>query len=235
MRRTIMMTSLVAVLLAGCGGRADEDANVTNATNTTNGSGAAAAAPALTPRQSQAAGCFAARVARFEEETKTGAKLSVEQANEAAHYLLLGATANGVTEPDQANGLREAGGQLVASMRGDAGGAALARCATAFPSTVAGSFSGLPTDSPETRTACYGLAFAMAQIWGNSPQIESKRIPRYIDLVRTLDRRISDEAEAKGGIDAQKLLGEVKSGLATALGWGPITAVLDACTARYAA
>lgn len=232
MRRTIMLTSLVALALGACGGKADDAANATNAAAANES--AAAAAPAFTPRQQQAASCFAARVARFEEETKQGARLSVEQANEAAHYLLLGATANGVTEPDQANGLREAGGQLVASMRGDAGEAALAQCATAFPATVAGSFKGLPADSPATRTACYGLSFAMAQIWGNSPQIESERVPRYIDLVRTLDRRISDEADARGGVDPQKLLGEVKAGLATALGLGPITAVLDACTERYA-
>lgn len=221
-------TILMGVTLGGCGGAEDAAAKPAKAD-----SAAEIALPA--DPQARAATCYAARVARFSSEGDAPG-LSVGQATEAAHFLLLGATINGATEPAIGDQLQLQGKPQVAAIRD--GGTAdryAAACARAYPATVKGRFAALPADSPATRTQCYSLAFAVAQVLGNSPQVQGDRVARYVKLAETLDARLYADAQAAGGVDAQKMLGEVKRALGTTLEMGPIADVLDACAARYAA
>lgn len=183
--------------------------------------------------QARAETCYAARVVRFSNEGD-GPGLSVDQASEAAHFLLLGATTDGVTEPATSDQLQLRGKERMAPIRESGKADAYAHaCAKAYPSTVKGRFTALAPDSPAIRTQCYSLAFTMIQVLGNSPQVGGPEIARYNKLAEVLDARIYAEAQAAGGFDPQKLLGEVKRALGTTVHLGPITEVLNACADRY--
>jgi hypothetical protein len=126
-------TILMGVTLGGCGGAEDAAAKTAKAD-----SAAEIALPA--DPQARAATCYAARVARFSSEGDAPG-LSVGQATEAAHFLLLGATINGATEPAIGDQLQLQGKPQVAAIRdGGTVDRYAAACARAYPATVKGRF-----------------------------------------------------------------------------------------------
>lgn len=203
----------IALLMAGCGSK-----------------------PAITlpaDPQARAATCYAARIALFGTQGG-GTALTVEQANEAAHFLLLGASANGIAEPETAKTLAARGQALEAAISERKNASDYVEpCARAYPETLSSAFKGLPADGSETRMMCFTLANALGQIHRASDVPSGGKAETYARLDAALDTRISDEIRAAGAIDPGQLLTRATRGLAAAAHAGPPTQVLDACAARY--
>jgi hypothetical protein len=179
----------------------------------------------------RAATCYAARVATFGGE---GATVPVEQANEAAQYLLLGASGSGITEPTKVSMLQKVADAAMPGIRQTGmAPATLAACHKAYPPTVK-RFAGLPADSRDTRMQCFALSMGLGQIYDRSPQITGARLARYRTLYSALDERMSAELNPGGQGNIAEIAGLATRSMATALELGPVTDVLDACAARYA-
>lgn len=177
----------------------------------------------------RAATCYAARALTFGD----GDGLAVEQANEAAHFLLIGASTSGVTEPTKVAMLQQVAKAAEPAVR--ASGQAenyLAACHAAYPAT-ARKFAGLGADSRDTRLQCFALMLAMGQIYAQSPQIKGDRLARYHALNERLDTDMTAELAPAGQVNPAEVASLTARGLATAIELGPITETLDACAARY--
>lgn len=182
----------------------------------------------------RAATCYAAKIAQFSAE-KGPNHLTVEQTNEAAHFLLLGASSNGVAEPTKAKTLAQRGQAIEPEITKAKNAAAYAEpCAKAYPQTGATAFKGLPADSADTRMMCYALVNAMIQIYRASDVPPGEKGPRYGALYAELDTRITNEVNAAAGEpNIAEIAGRAMRGLALGAEAGPPTQVLDACAARY--
>ncbi|MFD1610738.1 hypothetical protein ACFSCW_02860 [Sphingomonas tabacisoli] len=179
----------------------------------------------------RAATCYAARVAQFGGTANT---VPVEEANEAAHFLFLGASGSGITEPSKVEMLQKVAQAAKASIQpGKQAQDYLNACRQAYPA-VAKRFSGLPADGRDARMQCYTLATAMTQIYDHSPQLAGDRLARTRRLARVLDDRITAELNPGGRGNPAELAGLATRSLAVAISLGPITDVLDACAERYA-
>jgi hypothetical protein len=213
-------------LNAGCG-RGDKAAS-TNAAQAQ----AQPSIPLPADPGERAATCYAAKLVGFDD--LKGA-IPVEQANEAAHFIFLGASSSGITEPTKVNMLQQVARAAEPAVR-QSGRAAdyVASCRAAYPATTR-AFAGLPADSRDTRLQCYALSFAMNQIYDQSPQLGGERLPRYRKLYAVLENRMSAELNPGGRGNLAEIAGLTTRSLATAIELGPITSVLDACAARYAA
>ncbi len=183
--------------------------------------------------QARAATCYAAKLALFTTQTaRTG--LSVDQANQAAHFLLLGASTNGIAEPTKAKALAAQGQALQAGIVERKNAAAYTQpCAKAYPETSPIAFKGLGADTPDTRMMCYALANALVQIYQASDVSPAGKGEAYARLYTTLDDRISAEVQAAGDPNVAELAGRAVRGLALGAQAGPPTQVMDACVARY--
>lgn len=193
----------------------------------------ACAKPAITlpaDPDERAAACHAAGLIRS-GTGDTGATLGVPQANEAAHFLLLGASIDGIAQPARARALAARGQALQAAIR-EAGTAAdyAEPCARAYPETLPAAFKGLPADSADTRMMCFALADALVQIYRASDVRPDDRSRAYAGLDDALGARISAETGAAG--EAEPAV-RVARGLALGARAGPPTMVMDACVARY--
>jgi len=183
--------------------------------------------------QERAATCYAARLALFAAQ-KGGDGLTIEQTNEAAQFLLLGASTNGIAEPTKARALAERGQSLEAGISARKNAAAYSEpCAKAYPETGPAAFKGLAADTPDTRMMCFALTNAMIQIYRASDVAPAGRGETYGRLNMLLDERISAEVQAAGDPNPAELAGRAVRGLALGAQAGPPTQVMDACAARY--
>lgn len=185
--------------------------------------------------QERAATCYAAKLAQFNaDKGGAGAALTIEQANEAAHFLFLGASTNGIAEPTKARTLAARGGAIekeISTAKSAQG--YMEPCAKAYPQTAASAFKGLPPDDRDTRMMCFSLANALVQIYQASDVPPVGKGLAYGHLLATLDERITQEVQAEGDPNVAELAGRAVRGLALAAEAGPPTRVMDACTARY--
>lgn len=176
----------------------------------------------------RAATCYAATITRI---SATEGALTAEQANQSAQFAYLGAVTDGMAEPSKLPEIMQKGEALRAGIK-QAGNAAdhEAACAKAYPSTVAGSFKGLPADDRATRMICFTLSTAAMQVYESSsitPPIEAA------NLNAKLDAELRSEINATGNVNAAELAGLAMRSMAKAVEMGPMTEVLTACTARY--
>jgi hypothetical protein len=183
--------------------------------------------------QERAATCYAAKLALFAGQ-KGGDGLTVEQTNEAAHFLLLGASTNGIAEPTKAKALAARGQAIEAAITERKNAAAYAQpCAKAYPETNPVAFKGLGADTPDTRMMCFALSNALIQIYRASDVPPAGKGEIYGRLYNILDERISNEIHAAGDPNLAELAGRAVRGLALGAQAGPPTKVMDACAARY--
>lgn len=192
--------------------------------------------PALTlptDPDERAAACYAAKLTQFGASDKN-TSLTVVQVNEAAHFLLLGASTNGIAQPTKAKALAERGQALLASIAERKNAADYAEpCAKAYPETLPAAFKALPADSADTRMMCFALANALVQIYQASGVRRDDKGSAYARLNETLDTRISEEIRAGGEPNLAELAGRAVRGLALGAQAGPPTMVMDACVTRY--
>jgi hypothetical protein len=185
--------------------------------------------------QERAATCYAAKLALFNaEKGGAGAALTVEQANEAAHFLFLGASTNGIAEPTKARALAARGVALekeISTAKSAQG--YVEPCAKAYPQTAATAFKGLAPDDRDTRMMCFSLANALVQIYQASDVPPVGKGLSYGRLHAALDERITREVEAESNPNIAELAGRAVRGLALAAEAGPPSLVMDACVARY--
>jgi len=181
----------------------------------------------------RAATCYGARVASFPNPAKDS-RLTGEQINEAAHFLFLGASANGITEPTKLDKIAARGQMLQKRISADRNAADYAgACEAAFPETKADAFKGLPADSSDTRMMCYTLSTALLQVYEASKVVPDERSSTYVRLNDQLDARLLSEIRAAGNPNVAELAGRAVRGLAQAIQLGPLTRVMKACTDRY--
>ncbi|MBB5686508.1 hypothetical protein [Sphingobium boeckii] len=185
-------------------------------------------------RQEQAATCYAAKMAVF-NAAEGPDKMTLDQINQAAHFLILGASLNGIAEPTTLQKLSARGKVLEAEVSKAKNGAAYAKpCQAAFPATQAGAFTTLPTDNANTRMLCYTLSTALLQIYQASDPLPDPRAETYVKLNSDLDARILSELQAGGEVNPAELAGRAVRGLAQAVELGSPTQVMKACADRYA-
>lgn len=189
--------------------------------------GCAKAAPELpADRMEAAATCYAAKTVALKTET-----LTAEQANDAAHFLFLGAVNDGLASP---TALQQASvkGNAMQDKVSEAGNAAAYAepCAKRFPPTAAGSFKGLPTDSRDTRMICYTLSTTVLQTYQSSGIASSAPLKTMHDK---LDSGLMAEINADGAVNPAEVAGLAMRSMAKAAELGPVNEVLAACTARY--
>lgn len=181
----------------------------------------------------RAATCYAAKLAQFGERG-TGKALTVAQIGEAAHFPLLGASANGITQPAKVKALVARGQALEAAIAEQKNMAAYDEaCAKAYPETLPAAFKGLPTDSADTRMMCFSLTNALVQIYVASGIPPDDKGRMYAQLNVALDAQISTEVQTMNQTDLAELAGRAVRGLALGAQAGPPTMVMDACAARY--
>jgi hypothetical protein len=178
--------------------------------------------------------CYAAEVVAWDGQGHA-APLSDVQAGRAAHFVLLGA-ANGPTiDADKIMALPAQAGPIKTKLRAEQRDAAYrAACTSGFPMTAAGHLPPLASDSSGVRMQCFALAWAMTQIYANSPTVEGPRIARARRVADILDEQLSRELEAGEGASRQAMETATLRALAGAIRQGPVTEMIDACAARYA-
>lgn len=186
-----------------------------------------------TDKEESAALCYGATLALAQEQEGTKA-ISLDQASHALHFVLLGASLNGVGEPTKVNQIGARGKELQHKFVTEKNAAGYtAPCAKAFPETQAGTFKELPADNPDTRMMCYTLSTALLQIFAQSKIAPDPRAEAYVKLNNHLDQSTLAELQAKGDINPAELAGRAMRGLAQAVHLGPPTDVMKACGDRY--
>lgn len=197
------------------------------------GCGGASEITLPTDKEESAALCYGATLALAQEQG-TG-PITVDQANHALHFVLLGASLNGVGEPTKVDRIGARGKTLQHKFVTDKNAAAYAApCAKAFPETRAGTFKGLPADNPDTRMMCYTLSTALLQIFAGSEIAPDPRAEAYVKLNGTLEQAMQAEVDSAGGeVNIAELAGRAMRGLAQAVRLGPPVDVMKACGDRY--
>jgi hypothetical protein len=184
--------------------------------------------------EARAMTCYAAQVVNWDAQGHDKA-LSDEDANRAAHFILLGASTGGVTQASKITELPARAGPIKTSLRqADRAEATGQACAAAFPMTVRGSLKPLGPDSRDVRVQCFALAWAMTQIYANSPTVSGPRIARARRLSDVLDEQLSRDFESGAAPSEAEIAAVTMRGLATAVEQGPVSEMIDSCAGRYA-
>jgi hypothetical protein len=184
--------------------------------------------------EESAALCYGAALALAQEQE--GAKaISLDQASHALHFVLLGASSNGVGEPTKVDQIGARGKELQHKFVTEKNAAGYTGpCAKAFPETQAGSFKQLPADNPDTRMMCYTLSTALLQIFAQSKIAPDPRAEAYVKLNDKLDKSLQTEMDSAGSdLNIAELSGRAMRGLAQAVRLGPTVDVMKACGDRY--
>lgn len=176
----------------------------------------------------RAATCYAAAIT---EISATKGDLTAEQANRSAQFVYLGAVSDGIAEPSKLPLVMQKAEALRAEIK-KAGNAAAYKsaCAKAYPSTVTGSFKGLPVDDRSTRMICFTLSTAAMQVY------ESSRVTPPVttaNMNTKLDVQLRDEINAEGNVNPAELAGLAMRSMAKAVELGSMNEVLAACVGRY--
>ena len=180
-----------------------------------------------------AALCYGAILAGAQEKEGAG-PITLDQGSHAAHFILLGASLNGVGEPTKVEQIGTRGKVLQSKFVAEKNaGSYTAPCAKAFPETRAGAFKGLPADNRDTRMMCYTLSTALLQIFAGSEIAPDPRAGVYVKLNSRLDQSTLAELQAEGDINPAELAGRAMRGLAQAVRLGPPVDVMKACGDRY--
>lgn len=183
--------------------------------------------------EESAALCYGATLALAQEQDGTG-PLTVDQAGHAAHFILLGASLNGVGEPTKVEQIGARGKTLQSKFVAEKNAAPYAAaCAKAFPETQAGTFKALPPDNRDTRMMCYTLSTVLLQIFAGSEVAPDARAETYIKLNSQLDQSVLEELQAGSDINPAELAGRAMRGMAQAVRLGPPIDVMKACGDRY--
>ncbi|MET0250645.1 MAG: hypothetical protein ABW203_00545 [Novosphingobium sp.] len=226
MNRALKWTGVVLLpvlmLAAGCG---------QHGTKSPQESAAAAVSLPQDP-EARAGSCYAARMAAL--SSTTGA-LDADAVSGAAQFLLIGASRDGIADPDRLKAIQAQSAAVEDQIR-EAGTAAAyeSACAAAYPQTQPASFKGLPEESQDTRLMCMTLANATLQIYAASNAPDGPRVARVRALHERLDTQLMNELNAQGSINPAVLAGRAMHAVAKGAAMGPTTAVLDACADRYA-
>lgn len=183
----------------------------------------------------RAALCYSAKLSQFEKASGTNA-LTIDQLNQAAHFLLLGVSQSGIAEPGKLENLVTRGKAHASKLDADGNAAGYAEpCAEAFPQTRTQAFKELPADSPDTRFMCLVLSTALLQMASASKMVPDDRAARYVTFNSRMDQRLTREMQAEAEPADAEFAQRTMRNLAQAVHLGPPTQTMDACIARYSA
>ena len=159
-------------------------------------------------------------------------KLSIEQQGRILHYALLAGAEGESFDQARAAAVVKAMPGLGDTVTGRDWAPLIAQCEAAYPATKSAGEVKLPDDPLTAQAGCLELADFFTSALRASEADYAERMRAYDAMERNLDIRLGRTSRARG-LSQEQATGARDKAMATMIGLGSPTAVIDACVARF--